>query len=115
MNGANSFGICSLTMSYSCVGVSGAKLAIETCRAGGLGFLAAGHLNSKEALHQLEREIEIFEELSDGKYPLCIGFIGHSTFGSELGWNLFENVLEDYQPVRTLSTILVTAFTYFAN
>jgi nitronate monooxygenase len=79
-------------------GASGAALAAETCRAGALGFLAAGHLNSKESLQALEREIELFQELSDGNFPLAIGFIGHSTFGSELGWNLFENVLENYQP-----------------
>jgi len=79
-------------------GVAGAHLAAETCRAGGLGFLAAGHLNSKEALHALENEIVKFKELSNGKYPLCIGFISHSTFGSQLGWDLFENVLESHEP-----------------
>ena len=34
---------------------------------------------------------------SKEQYPLCIGFISHSTF-SPKGWNLFENVLEDYSP-----------------
>ena len=86
-------------------GVSGAKLAFETCRAGGLGFIAAGHLNSKEAFKELEHEIETFKELaasaSESKrenYPLCIGFIGHSTFKEELGWNLVQHLLEDYEP-----------------
>ena len=61
--------------------------------------MAAGHLNSKEALIKLEREINIFRQ-ADTKdcYPLAIGFIGHSTFGSEDGWRMFENILEDYQP-----------------
>lgn len=74
-------------------------MAAETCRAGGLGFIAAGHLNSKESLLSLEHEINVFEELSGSdNFPLCIGFIGHSTFATEQGWNLFENVLEDFQP-----------------
>ncbi len=78
--------------------VAGAELAAETCRAGGLGFLAAGHLNSKESLHALEKEIERFKEISDGQYPLCIGFISHSTFGSQFGWDLFENLLDNHEP-----------------
>jgi nitronate monooxygenase len=78
---------------------SGGLLAAETCRAGGLGFVAAGHLNSKEALIKLEREINIFRQADiEDCYPLAIGFIGHSTFGSEDGWRMFENILEDYQP-----------------
>jgi nitronate monooxygenase len=78
---------------------SGGLLAAETCRAGGLGFVAAGHLNSKEALIKLEREINIFRQAdTEDCYPLAIGFIGHSTFGSEDGWRMFENILEDYQP-----------------
>jgi nitronate monooxygenase len=80
------------------IGVACAELAAETCRAGGLGFLAAGHFNSKEALHAVEKEIEIFKAISDGKYPLCIGFISHSTFGSQPGWDLFENLLENCEP-----------------
>jgi hypothetical protein len=88
-------------------GVSGAKLAFETCRAGGLGFIAAGHLNSKESFKELEHEIETFKELAaaaiasasgEESYPLCIGFIGHSTFKEELGWNLVQHLLEDYEP-----------------
>jgi nitronate monooxygenase len=83
----------------SCSDTSGGLLAAETCRAGGLGFVAAGHLNSKEALIKLEREINIFRQAdTEDCYPLAIGFIGHSTFGSEDGWRMFENILEDYQP-----------------
>lgn len=94
--------------------VSGARLAFETCRAGGLGFIAAGHLNSKEAFKKLEHEIETFKELvaaaaangedgDDGErqYPLCIGFIGHSTFKEEVGWNFVQHLLEDYEPDGT--------------
>jgi IMP dehydrogenase / GMP reductase domain len=93
--------------------VSGAKLAFETCRAGGLGFIAAGHLNSKEAFKKLEHEIEVFKKLAaeasgngengERQYPLCIGFIGHSTFKEELGWNLVQHLLEDYEPDGTCS------------
>ncbi|KAL3941817.1 MAG: hypothetical protein SGBAC_003897 [Bacillariaceae sp.] len=96
------------------LGPSGGQLAAETCRAGGLGFLAAGHLNSKEALHTLEREIEIFKEVSnDEEFPLCIGFIGHSTFSTDQGWSLFENVLEDYSP--TAIQVFAPAITYMKN
>lgn len=94
-------------------GVSGAELAFETCRAGGLGFIAAGHMNSKEAFKQLELEIEKFKDLvaaakSDGnssgqEFPLCIGFICHSTFKEELGWNFVQHLLEDYEPDGTLT------------
>ena len=52
--------------------VSGGLLAAETCRAGALGFLAAGHLAS---LEELNREIFTHRtHFPDG--PLCIGFIG---------------------------------------
>lgn len=91
--------------------VSGAKLAFETCRAGGLGFIAAGHLNSKEAFKKLEHEIETFKEMAAAaksnedriEYPLCIGFISHSTFKEELGWNLVQHLLEDYEPDGEIS------------
>lgn len=94
-------------------GVSGAALAFETTRAGGLGFLAAGHLNSKESFKELEKQIGLYRELcasasrspeqeeggdDDAFYPLAIGFIGHSTFKDELGWNMMENILENYEP-----------------
>jgi NAD(P)H-dependent flavin oxidoreductase YrpB (nitropropane dioxygenase family) len=92
--------------------ISGAKLAFETCKAGGLGFIAAGHLNSKEAFKWLEHEIETFKELvasearmgdegGERQYPLCIGFISHSTFKEEKGWNYVQHLLEDYEPDGT--------------
>jgi len=95
------------------LGPSGGHLAAETCRAGGLGFLAAGHLNSKESLHSLEQEIDIFKELCNDEFPLCIGFIGHSTFATEQGWSLFENVLEDYSPMAI--QIFAPAIAYMNN
>ena len=86
-------------------GASGGLLAAETCRAGGLGFIAAGHLNTNESMTELEEQITIFrqkaeETLSSGttKLPLAIGFIGHSTFGCDLGWELFESVLRKHKP-----------------
>ena len=89
------------------LGASGGLLAAETCRAGGLGFIAAGHLNTKDSMTELEEQINIFrqksEELSSTsntttKLPLAIGFIGHSTFGCDLGWELFESVLQKHKP-----------------
>eukprot|EP00934_Nitzschia_sp_Nitz4_P009199 Nitzschia sp. Nitz4//scaffold78_size91513//39463//40675//NITZ4_004925-RA/size91513-snap-gene-0.121-mRNA-1//1//CDS//3329558118//9189//frame0 len=86
--------------------IAGPKLAAETCRAGGLGFLAAGHLVSEEAYQSLEKEILEYRSLvaplkkqDQGQvYPLCIGFLVHSTFGSTLGWELYDRVLQQYKP-----------------
>jgi nitronate monooxygenase len=81
------------------IGVSGGKLVAETCRAGALGFLAAGHLTSDKALQDLEREVEVFRSLTtNSNHPLAIGFIGYSTFGSEVGWKLYETVLQRHKP-----------------
>jgi nitronate monooxygenase len=80
----------------------GAQLAAETCRAGGLGFLAAGHLQD---VAPLELEIQKFREKNESDatdsshtYPLGIGFIGYSTFGTPEGWKRFEYILEKYRP-----------------
>jgi len=82
-------------------GVSGGLLAAETCRAGGLGFIAAGHL-SEATLPSLEREIKTFRKhLKKRKVenpPLCIGFIGHSTFADSSGWDCFKYVMEEHKP-----------------
>lgn len=78
-------------------GVSGGALAAETCRAGALGFIAAGHLTSQSHLHQLEKEIAIFRT-SSADAPLCIGWIGFSSFGKEEGFTLYEEVLTKHKP-----------------
>ena len=86
-------------------GASGGLLAAETSRAGGLGFIAAGHLNTKESMKELEEQINIFHQKQEQQqqdatkaFPLAIGFIGHSTFGCDLGWELFETVLKKHKP-----------------
>lgn len=82
-------------------GVAGGSLAFETCRAGGMGFIAAGHLAGERSFQNLEREIKIFrglEESSSLSLPLCIGFIGFSTFGSKQGWDLVQRILETHKP-----------------
>ena len=83
-------------------GVSGGSLAFQTCRAGGLGFIAAGHFNNKKAFEKLEREIKLFCDLctsSSSSFPLSIGFIGHSTFGKESpGWDYVRRILEEHRP-----------------
>jgi NAD(P)H-dependent flavin oxidoreductase YrpB (nitropropane dioxygenase family) len=98
-------------------GVSGGSLAFETCRAGGIGFIAAGHLNNPEAFKKLEEEIKIFRHLvslsssssspspssspssPSSSFPLNIGFIGHSTFGKESsGWEYVRRILEEHRP-----------------
>eukprot|EP00934_Nitzschia_sp_Nitz4_P008917 Nitzschia sp. Nitz4//scaffold78_size91513//38031//39232//NITZ4_004924-RA/size91513-snap-gene-0.138-mRNA-1//-1//CDS//3329558115//8907//frame0 len=82
-------------------GVSNPELAVETSRAGGLGFLAAGHLVSESSYSDLVKSIDKFHSLSaaaGGEFPLCIGFISHSTFSCETGWELYERVLKTYKP-----------------
>lgn len=74
--------------------VSGGLLAAETCRAGALGFIGAGHNLSVE---EVDKEISIFRRhVPNG--PLCIGFIGHSTFADNIAWNRYEQVLEKHEP-----------------
>ena len=85
-------------------GVSGGSLAFQTSRAGGLGFIAAGHLINQQAFEKLEREIKIFRDLSESSssslsFPLGIGFIGHSTFGKDSpGWEYVRRILEEHKP-----------------
>jgi nitronate monooxygenase len=83
-------------------GVSGGKLAFQTSRSGGLGFIAAGHFVNQQAFDKLEREIKIFKDLSESSslsFPLCIGFIGHSTFGENSpGLEYVRRILEEHKP-----------------
>lgn len=55
--------------------------------------MAAGHLQEVSSL-----EGEIIEFRKDGIYPLCIGFISFSTFGSLEGWKRFEYILGKHRP-----------------
>lgn len=79
-------------------GVSGGALAAETCEAGGLGFIAAGHLINTSCLQQLEDEIAVFRQKCNSETPLCIGWIGFSSFGQEEGFRLYEEVLTKHKP-----------------
>jgi nitronate monooxygenase len=80
-------------------GVSGGLLAAETTRAGGLGFVAAGHLQDRQ---WVEQEIHVYHKtlhehnITDA--PLCLGFIGHSVFKSQKGWNDYTDLLQKYKP-----------------
>jgi nitronate monooxygenase len=76
-------------------GPSGGLLAAETCRAGALGFVAAGYLSS---LDELDKEIAIFRETAPEDAPLCLGFISHAALGSEEAWSRFETVLIEQKP-----------------
>ena len=80
---------------------AGGALAAAVASAGGLGFVGAGHaLDSEVGLTQLEQEIQIFRAASSAneKYPLCLGFIGYSTFRSVENWKRLELVLERHRP-----------------
>jgi len=63
-------------------GVSGGLLAAESCRAGALGFIGAGHCIDEKGKRKLEEQIHIFQENTAGldSAPLCIGWIGFSSF-----------------------------------
>jgi nitronate monooxygenase len=79
--------------------VSGGVLAAQVCRAGGLGFIAAGHFQD---ICKLEAEIKIFldameEDVSCISSP-CIGFIGHSSLSTSKGWENYEYIIEEYKP-----------------
>lgn len=71
-------------------------------KAGGLGFIAAGHFQNVD---KLEREIGIFsrnmqntEDITcDGLNP-CIGFIGHSSLSTSEGWTNYEYILKEHNP-----------------
>lgn len=77
------------------VGASGGLLAAETCRAGALGFVAAGHTTS---LDEIDSQVQIFRERAPPGASLAIGFIGHSTFSNPESWDRFERVLKKHKP-----------------
>lgn len=85
-------------------GVSGGLLAAETCRAGGLGFVAAGYLKDEVAL---DRQIQLFRAASDAHllqnpsappFPLCLGFLGFAALATPDGWDRYERILRKHQP-----------------
>jgi nitronate monooxygenase len=95
-----------LTHSFPCrlpivgapmAGVSGGLLAAETCRAGALGFLAAGYLTDLKAV---EEQIAAFREATkdDPSAPLCIGFLGFAALSSPQGWDRYETLLRVHRP-----------------
>ena len=82
-------------------GVSGGLLAAESCKAGALGFIAAGHCIDSQSLQKLEDQIKIFRERTaelDHNVPLCIGWIGFSSFRDKEGFRLYEEVLKKHKP-----------------
>jgi len=82
---------CSLPiMGAPMAGCAGGQLAVEVCRAGGLGFVAAGTLDDLEGL---DKEISILQET---EYPLCLGFITYAAVGQNK--DRFRQVMEKYRP-----------------
>ena len=74
-------------------GVSGGALAAAANRAGALGFIAAGHLDS---IDDLRREVGIFRENAPADSPLAIGFIGFSSMKDGLG--RVEAAISEHKP-----------------
>jgi nitronate monooxygenase len=75
-------------------GVSGGLLAAETCRAGALGFIAAGHSDN---LEQIEDQVKLFSQSAPKDAPLAIGFISHSTCKNG-DFSRLEHVLKHHHP-----------------
>ena len=76
-------------------GVAGGFMAAETCRAGGLGFIAAGY---NDDLPQIEREIEIFRQRAPPQAPLSLGFIGFAALRDSAAWDRYEYLLQTHKP-----------------
>jgi nitronate monooxygenase len=74
-------------------GVSGGGLAAATCRAGGLGFVAAGHLAEPE---QLRQQVARFRELAPKDAPLGLGFITYSSCSD--GFTKLQAALDEHKP-----------------
>lgn len=91
-----------LTQTFGCrlpimgapmAGVSGGLLAAETCRAGAMGFIAAGYCQD---LPELDQEIQSFRQTT-GNFPLGLGFITHGACpGGDL--SILEETLGLYKP-----------------
>ena len=82
--------------------VSGGLLSAQVTKAGGLGFIAAGHFQNVD---KLEREIGIFlrnmqntEDITCDDLNPCIGFIGHSSLSTPEGWTNYEYILKEHNP-----------------
>ena len=99
-----------LTSQFSCrlpvvgppmIGVSGGTWAAAIQRAGGLGFLAAGHLMEKNDA-ALKQEINLYrtEMETHGLDPtfLALGFIGHSATKDDKAWQRYEQLLDQERP-----------------
>ncbi len=97
-------------------GVAIGLLAAEVTRAGGLGMIAAGHLQN---VADLEAQIEIFKKntakatMGNNTCPssspspsssspppsdLAIGFIGFSSLATPAGWEDYAFILRKYRP-----------------
>jgi nitronate monooxygenase len=111
-------------------GHAGGHWAATVTAAGGLGFLGGGHWLSAVAasehpsgLQRLHREVELFRDTekayrqkknairSRPPFPLCFGFIGHSTFPA--GWDRLEFVLQTYRP--TIVQFFAPAIAYHSS
>eukprot|EP00291_Cryptomonas_curvata_P019008 CAMPEP_0172174600 /NCGR_PEP_ID=MMETSP1050-20130122/13761_1 /TAXON_ID=233186 /ORGANISM="Cryptomonas curvata, Strain CCAP979/52" /LENGTH=135 /DNA_ID=CAMNT_0012846607 /DNA_START=68 /DNA_END=471 /DNA_ORIENTATION=- len=81
-------------MSGPMAGVAGGELAAAVARAGGLGFIAAGHARDLEFIDQ---QVKLFRAKTadlDPKPPLSIGFITFCSFPT----GHVEEVLKRHRP-----------------
>ena len=76
-------------------GVSGGLLAAEVTKAGGLGFIAAGHFQD---VATLETQIKLYIEASGTPSDLAIGFIGFSSLATQSQWENYDYILRTYRP-----------------
>ena len=75
-------------------GFSGGALAAAVTDAGGLGFIAAGHLDQ---IANLRKEIDMYHELVQKPAQLCLGFIGYSSMANGSTDRVMQ-VIQDYKP-----------------
>jgi NAD(P)H-dependent flavin oxidoreductase YrpB (nitropropane dioxygenase family) len=58
----------------------------------------AKHKQLNEEQPQKTKKKKTESPSKDSSYPLCLGFIGHSTFRDEAGWERFQSILKKHQP-----------------
>ena len=47
---------------------------------------------------QQQNAVSSAKDNNSSSFPLCLGFIGHSAFGSEQGWRRVQHILETHRP-----------------
>lgn len=101
------------------INVSGGTWAAAIQKAGGMGFIAAGHLMPGDSQIALAQEIANYRKAmasddggkTNNENFLALGFIGHSaTSNSDEAWKRYEQILDQERP--TVVQFFAPAVTY---